>query len=50
MWVVKEKLEKGNRKVYRKQWKLSPKTKRDLWEFACYVVLAVMLWVMIWYE
>lgn len=50
MWVVKEKQEKGNRKVYRRIWRLSQNTRRDLWEFACYTVIAIMLWVMIWYE
>lgn len=50
MWVVKEKTEKGNRKIYRKSWKLSAGKRRELWEFACYVILAVMLMVMFWYE
>ena len=50
MWVVKVKREKGNRKVYRRVWKLSPKRKREFWEFACYAVIAVMIWVAVWYE
>lgn len=50
MWVVKVKREKGNRKVYRRVWKLSPKIKRDFWEFACYTILAVMMFVWAWYE
>ena len=50
MWVVKVKHLKGSRKVYRKVWRLSPKERQTLWEFACYVILAIMLMAVIWYE
>lgn len=46
MWVVKVKRCKGNRKIYRKTWRFS----YEFWESACYVVLAIMIWVVVWYE
>lgn len=43
MWVVKEKTEKWNRKVYRKSWKLSKKNRLILLEVSCVLIFFCIL-------
>lgn len=42
MWVIKE-ITIGNRKIYRREFRLSAETKKRLWEVACFFVAGAII-------